>query len=236
MILSVHQPQYIPWLGFFDKLARSDAFVFLDTVQYKPQEWQNRNKIRTKDGSMWLTVPVVTAGLGRQRICDVRIDNSSSWQQDHWTSMRCWYARAPYFSAYAPFWEDVFAQKWEKLMDFNIAITKFLLEKLAITIPLYMESDLGTTAQATDRIIQLCQGLKADGYLTGIGGKNYLEEEKFPQAGIRLQYQDYHHPAYRQQYLKTPEDFLAGMSVVDLLFNEGEHSAAIIRKGGNDHV
>jgi len=232
MILSVHQPQYIPWLGFFDKIAHSDAFVFLDVVQYKPREWQNRNKIRTKDGSLWLTVPVVTTGLGRQAINDVKIDNSSAWTKEHWTSLRCWYSRAPYFDTYAPFWEDVFSRKWDKLVDLNLHVTKFLLQALGINIPLYLESELGTTGQATDRIIELCQKLQADTYLTGSGGRNYLDEAKFPEAGIKLQYQDYQHPVYRQQYMKSGDDFMAGISVIDLLFNEGKQSLSIIRGGG----
>ena len=94
MILSVHQPQYLPWLGFFDKIAKSECFVFLDTVQYKPREWQNRNKIRNKEDSIWLTVPVISKGQWRQSIQDVRIDNSTDWKKAHWKSLRdkptCW--------------------------------------------------------------------------------------------------------------------------------------------------
>jgi len=115
MIISVHQPQYLPWLGYFDKIIKSDCFVFLDKVQYKHREYQNRNKIRTKYGWMWLSVPVAQEGLGRQIISDVRIDNSSSWQIHHWKSLKSWYSAAKYFHRYANFFEEIYLKKaWEK--------------------------------------------------------------------------------------------------------------------------
>jgi len=231
MIVSVHQPQYLPWLGYFDKIARSDAFVYLDTVQYKAREWQNRNKIRTKDGTMWMTVPVMTKGLGWQNICDVRVDASTDWQKDHWHSLQCWYGKAPHFERYKAFFEDVYAQAWERLMDLNIHVTEFLLKEFGITTPIYMESELGTTDRSTERIIELCQKLKADTYFTGIGGQNYLDEERFKETGIGLIYQDFQPPAYRQQYSSTEEEFLPCLSAIDLLFNEGENSRQILKIG-----
>ncbi len=129
MIVSVHQPQYIPWLGYFDKIDRSDCFVFLDQVQYKPREYQNRNKIRTKDGSIWLTVPVISKGMGRQKICDVKIDNSSDWQKRHWQNLKTWYGRAEFFKDHFMFFEEVYAERWEKLIDLNVHIINFILRK-----------------------------------------------------------------------------------------------------------
>lgn len=229
MILSVHQPQYIPWLGYFDKIDKSDCFVFLDQVQYKPREYQNRNRIRTKNGWIWLTVPVISKGLGRQKICDVKVNNDTDWQKKHWRSLKSCYQRAPFFKEHYHFFERVYFAKWEKLIDLNIHIIKYLLKELNIKIPLYYESKIGTSPKATDRIIKICKKLKADTYLSGIGGKAYLEEAKFAQAGIKLDYQDYNHLPYHQLYTQGGSPFLPNMSAIDLLFNEGEKSMNILR-------
>ena len=229
MILSVHQPQYIPWLGYFDKIDKSDCFVFLDNVQYKGREYQNRNKIRTKDGWMWLTVPIISKGPDRQKICDVKIDNDSEWQNRHWRSLTVWYGRAKFFKDRFSFFEDIYTRRWERLSDLNIHIIKYLLKELKIKTPLYYESKIGTFSEGTDRIIEICKEFKADTYLSGIGGKDYLEEEKFVQAGIKLEYQNFIHPLYHQRYMEGKDSFLLYMSALDLLFNEGEESINILR-------
>lgn len=229
MILSVHQPQYIPWSGYFDKIDKSDCFVFLDQVQYKAREYQNRNRIRTKDGWLWLTVPVKDKGLGRQRLCDVKIDNSINWPKKHWETLKSCYSRTPFFKEYHGFFEAVYSTKWKRLADLNIHIIKYLLKELNIETPLYCESEIGTCSKATERIIEICRKVKADAYLSGIGGKSYLEEEEFAQAGIRLEYQDYHQHPYRQLYTNKVSPFLPNMSVIDLLFNEGPRSTKILR-------
>ena len=107
MKVAVHQPQYLPWIGYFDKIIKSDCFVFLDKVQYKHREFQNRNKIRSKDGWMWLTVPVISKGKGRQSIDEVEIDNSLDWQKDHCRSLQVCYGKSEYFDEYFPFFEDI---------------------------------------------------------------------------------------------------------------------------------
>jgi hypothetical protein len=228
MIVSVHQPQYIPWLGYFDKMARSDAFVFLDNVQYKEREFQNRNKIRCSRGAIWLTVPVVSKGKGRQLISDVRIDNTLSWPGDHLKSMRAAYGKAGYFDAHFPFFENLYAKQWECLVHLNVAIIEYMMKELAITTPVHYESKLGIAGTKTDRIIDICAKLGADTYLSGAGGREYLEEEKFKDSGVKLAYQEYAHPVYRQQFMKSEKDFLPYMSALDLLFNEGPGSRAIL--------
>ena len=229
MILSDHQPQYIPWLGYFDKIDKSDCFVFLDQVQYKPREYQNRNRIRTKNGWLWLTVPVKSKGLGRQRICDVKVENDTNWRRKHWESLKSCYNKAPFFKEYYRFFEAVYSAKWEQLIELNIHIIKYLLKELNIEIPLYYESEIGTCSKATDRIIEICRKVKANTYLSGTGGKSYLEEAKFAQAGIKLDYQDYHHLPYHQPCTHRVSPFLPNMSAIDLLFNEGRRSMNILR-------
>jgi hypothetical protein len=229
MILSVHQPQYLPWLGYFEKIAKSDAFVFLDNVQYKEREFQNRNKIRTTDGWMWLTVPVISKGMGRQKVSDEAIDDGRRWRKQHLMSLKTSYANAEFFDRYFGFFEAVYAKTWEKLSDLNIHIIQHLLEELSITTTVYFESKLDVTATKTERIVQLCKKLGAKSYLSGIGGKDYLDEAQFSDAGVALAYQEFIHPIYRQQYMLSGDDFLPYMCMLDLLFNEGPRSGDIIR-------
>jgi hypothetical protein len=230
MIYSVHQPQYLPWIGFFDKVAASDVFVYLDEVQYKQREFQNRNKLRTKDGWMWLTVPVVA---GRDTLIkDVTIDASRDWRAEHAKSLRAWYGRAPFFEAHAGFFQGLYARPWEKLLALNVAIIRYLLDALSIKTRVVFESELNAGGTKTERIIRIGQKLGADTYLSGAGGRDYLDEKLFQGAGIRLAYQEYKHPAYRQQFAEAHDVFLPYMSVVDLLFNEGDKSLAILRGGG----
>jgi hypothetical protein len=225
MILSVHQPQYLPWLGYFHKIAKSDRFVFLDNVQYKEREFQNRNKIRTQKGWMWLTVPVVSRGERKQKISEVRIDNDMPWQRKHWGSIKTAYSTAAYFKDYAAFFEEIYSKKWEWFLDLNVHIISFILNELSITTPISFESDLKITSTKTQRIIDICKKLNAGTYLSGIGGKDYLEEELFAQNGITLRYQEFKHAQYRQCY----EPFIPFMSIIDLLFSEGRKAREILK-------
>lgn len=231
MILSVHQPQYIPWLGYFDKIAKSDGFVFLNEVQYKDREFQNRNKIRTKDGWIWLTVPVVTKGLGRQKISEVRVDNSLAWQRKHSQSLRACYGKTVFFERYFPFFESIYSAHFEMLADLNKEIIRHILIELGLSRSLYQDTDLDIHSQKTDRIIDICRKLKAATYLSGSGGRQYLEEDKFPENGIRLEYQDFTHPVYNQHVSLQDKMFLPYMSILDLLFNEGPQSRRILNIG-----
>ncbi|MCG8432036.1 MAG: WbqC family protein [Candidatus Omnitrophica bacterium] len=228
MILSAHQPQYLPWLGFFDKVARSDGFVFLDTVQYKAREFQNRNKIRTSGGWIWLTVPVYGRGKYRQAVRDVRIDNEFPWAKQHRESFRSAYGRAAFYKDHQAFLEQLYAGTWDRLIDLSVYIIRYVLEYVAIKTPLYFESDLGTTLTRTERIIELCRKLNADTYLSGAGGREYLEEEKFREAGIELTYQQFGHPVYQQLFVTAEKPFLPNMCIFDLLLNEGPRSRDVL--------
>jgi hypothetical protein len=233
MIYSVHQPQYLPWLGFFDKLDKSDCFVFLDDVQYKHREFQNRNKIRTKDGWIWLTVPVnEKQGI---KIKDLAIDSSRNWAAGHLKSLKSWYARALFFETHIGFFESLYGKPWEKLIDLNVAIIKYACEVLGIKKRFYFESDIAAGGEKTQRIINIGKKIGADVYLSGAGGKDYLDETSFDKSGIRLRYQDYAHPVYRQQFMNDKKEFVPFLSVVDLLFNVGIESRNILA-GGSRHV
>lgn len=227
MIVSVHQPQYIPWLGYFDKIDKSNAFVFLDNVQYKKREYQNRNRICTRNGWKWLTVPVITKGRYHQKTIEVEIDNSQKWRRKHLKDIKIHYSKAPHFKEHIVFLESIFTQQCKRLIDININIIKYLLQYLGILTPIYYESEMRVESHSTDRIIELCQKLNADTYLSGNGGRNYLDETKFIKAGIKLVYQDFKHPVYQQ--LHNP--FIPFMSIIDLVFNHGKESLSILRNG-----
>jgi hypothetical protein len=226
MVIAVHQPQYIPWLGYFEKIARSDTFVFLDAVQYKAREFQNRNRIRTDKGWIWLSVPVDTSDGSRVTMSDVRIDNTMPWQRKHLGSIKTSYAAAPYFKEYFPFFEDTFRKEWTKLADLNVHIVRFVMDKLSITTPIVFESELNVLTARTQRIIDICKKLNADTYLSGVGAKDYLEEFLFPENKITLYYQHFEHPVYRQCF----DPFMPYMSVIDLLFNQGPKSRSVLLK------
>ncbi|MBL7074874.1 WbqC family protein [candidate division KSB1 bacterium] len=225
-MFAAHQPNYLPWLGFFDKLDRADTFVLLDTVQYRKNDWINRNRIKTVQGWQWLTVPV--SYRFPQRIHEVGI-SPGVWSKKHLQALRSNYGKSRSFNEYFPFFQRVFAQRWERLVKLNVFIIKELAGTLGIKTKIRIASGLKTVRDdPNDRLIDLCRQMGADEYLAGAGGKEYMDLKKFKQAGVRVYFQDYCPPVYSQLF----GGFEANLSVVDLLFNQGDESLAIIR-GGN---
>ena len=144
MTLVAHQPEYLPYLGFFYKAKRADKFIFVDHVQFQKEGFQNRNRIRTGpglDGWTWLIIPVLGKGKMLQKINEVEIDNSRLWAKKHWKSIYFNYKNAPFFNKYKDFFEQIYSKKWEKLADFNEAIICYLFEQLDINVPIYKSSD-----------------------------------------------------------------------------------------------
>jgi hypothetical protein len=223
----VHQPQYLPWPGFFHKVGKSECFVFLDTVQFKKGDFQNRNRIRRPNSWIWLTVPVRNKGRFKQKICEVEIDNKLNWQRKHLLSMRINYGRSPYFRDLEKFFEKVYNSSWKYLIDLNVYLIEFFLKYLEIDTPIYYESKLKTTRKSTERIIEICQKVGADTYLSGRGGKAYLDESKLKQAKIKVIYQEFKYPVYKQRF---NDNFIPDLSIVDLIFNCGKKSKELIFK------
>ncbi|HLA28922.1 MAG TPA: WbqC family protein [Syntrophales bacterium] len=224
MIIAVHQPQYLPWLGYFDKIDRADVFVLLDTVQFKKNEWQNRNWIKTAGGPQWLTVPVIYKFP--QRINEVVINNRDRWQHRQRQAIISNYKKAPYWSYIFPFAEEIFTQIWDYLAPMNIFVVKRLAELLGISTPLYVASDLATFPDDPDeRLISITKHLGGDTYLAGSGGRDYMDLDQYEQNGIKVLFQEYHHPVYEQLF----GAFVPFMSVLDLLFNHGQDSLRILR-------
>ena len=228
MILAGHQPNYLPYLGFFHKIHHADLFVIVDNVQFVkrgPFGWINRNKIRTADGWQWLTVPVLVKGKFTQKIEETKINTALPWARKHWRSLVANYGKAPYFAQYADFFEETYNRRtWENYADLGIHLILFLMKALGIDKPWKKSSELGAGGKGDELILDLCKKTGADGYLHGLHGKDYIDEKKFEAAGVKTLHQHFEHPVYRQQF----EPFLPHLSAVDLLFNHGPDSPAIL--------
>lgn len=221
--VTIHQPGYLPWAGFFDKMARSDVFVFLDDVQFEKNYFDNRNKIKTAKGWAWVTVPVKHS-FG-QKLNEVAIDNTFRWKEKHYKSLETNYIKAPYFSEHKPFFDEIYNKKdWRKLIDLNLFIIKYIAVKLGLKTKLVNSSELRAKGAKGGRLLDICQKLKADVYLSGRFGRDYLDEKKFEDGGVKVIYQDFKHPSYPQLF----GEFASELSIIDLLLNCGPESLRVI--------
>ena len=227
VIVAVHQPQYLPWLGYFDKIDKADVFVLLDNVQFKKNEWQNRNKIKTAQGWMWLTVPVLYKYPNH--IDEVQINNRIDWRKKHLRALEINYQKAPYFRNFFPEVEHFYAEDSDFISEANRASVLMLLRMLGIHRETEIASVLGhLPEEPSERLAAICETVKADTYLSGAGGKDYLDLEPFNDKGITVLFQDFKHPVYMQLY----GDFIPNLSLLDLLFNCGPDSLKVLEGAG----
>jgi hypothetical protein len=227
MIVSINQPAYLPWLGYFHRIGISDLHIVLDHVQFEKNSFTNRNKIRLREGWCWLTVPVKTKGLfPHTYINQLEIANDHHWADKHWSSLRLNYSRAPHFGEHAQGFEKVYQEEWHRLVDLTRETTTYLLDALGIKTPLRFSSQMAVEGQKDELVLNLCRSVGATVYVSGPLGRNYLREELFRKAGIKVVYQNYIHPTYPQVY----PGFEPYMSAVDLLFNCGPDSLRILMK------
>ena len=225
LVVSIHQPAYLPWLGYFDKIRRADLFIYLDTVQFQKQSFQNRNKIRTADGWAWLTVPVETKGrLYDTALKDLPINNRVDWRRKHSAAIAMNYGKAPRFAEVMPLLERFYEREWERLSDLCFEMLLTFNRLLGITTPIRKASEMGAVAGGkSDLILNLCRAAGATGYVSGTLGRNYLDLAAFADQGIDVAFQDYAHPTYRQAY----PGFEPFMAVIDLLMNEADPAAIL---------
>jgi hypothetical protein len=225
MVIGILQPGYLPWLGFFEQLVRSDVFVIYDDVQYDKHSWRNRNRIKTANGIHWLSVPVLLKFNEHPQIYDVRIDNSSKWRKKHLGTIRQSYARAQFFKDYIDIFEDTYTRHWEYLIDLDIHLIDKLTHALGIPEkPIIRSSSLGIQGGRIERLIKICKHFNADTFYEGASGINYIDSTDFTQQGIMVNFQDYKHPIYQQLH----GDFVPYLSAIDLLFNCGEQSLDVL--------
>ena len=219
-IVAIHQPEYLPWLGFFKKMMNSELFVFLDDAQFRKKGWQNRNRIRTKNGTALLSIPVHAHSY--PNINEITIDNNKNWSKRHKKSILYNYAGAPYFEEFKDFIELLFEKKFEYLIDLNTEIIKFIMNELEIKPRIVFSSELKISKKGSDRVLDICKTVGADSYITGtVWAQSHLRTEEFKKSNIPVEFQKFQHPIYTQIHGK----FIPEMSIIDLLFNEGRDGA-----------
>ena len=226
MRVTILQPSYLPWLGFFEQMSRSDKFVLLDDVQYTRRDWRNRNRIRVRENWIWLTVPVQQKSRFSQSLLETRIDNSVSWRRKHLETLRQHYCKAPFFEKYFPRCQQVYEKDWTFLFDLCLETINLIKEEMGIETPLLRSSEMKPGGEKTERLVSICRELGATHYLSGESGSTYIAEEDFSSQGIALEYQNYEHPVYPQRYT----GFVPHLSAIDLLFNCGEQSLGILKQ------
>ncbi len=217
--IAILQSNYIPWKGVFDMINMVDTFVFFEDVDFTKRDWRNRNKIKTANGELWLTVPVKKAPRGT-KIHDIEI-NSDDWQEIHYKTIKMAYNKSKYFNDYQWLLEEIYIQRsWKNLSELNQFVTKRISELLGIKTQFINSKELETKGIKDDKLIEICKQLDATTYLSGPAAKGYIGIEKFKRENIGLEYIIYDYPEYYQLH-GTFNHFL---SVLDVLFNCGIES------------
>ena len=213
MIVTIHQPDFLPWLGFFDRWKQSDLYVVLDDVQFLRRGWHHRDKIKTPHGVKWLTVPVIKKNKYEQQIREVKVDKTQDWQQKHLNTLKAAYGKAPNYTEVMAGLEVIYHLNKDLLIDFNMDMLKHCAILLSIATPMVRSSEMGIMTKGGQRILDLVLSVGGSVYLTGVGSRDYLDEELFERAGIELRWQEFEHPAHPQ--LHGP--FEPMLSVLDYL-------------------
>ena len=202
MIVTIHQPDFLPWLGFFDRWNKSDLYIILDDVQFLRRGWHHRDKIKTRNGSRWLTVPVLKKGNYNQLIRDVKIDNGTNWRYKHLKTLEMNYKKAPNFEYCFKKIKKIYNEKNIFLIDLNMYLLRFVAAELRITTPTVFASDFNVKSSSTQRLIDLVKTSGGTDYLTGLRSKDYLNESYFKKENINVIWQEFQHPIYRQLHGK----------------------------------
>jgi len=222
MKCAILQPSYIPWRGFFHQIQKVDLFIFYDDVQYDKHGWRNRNRIKTANGSIWLTIPVQSKGNTKEHtpINEIRVVDHK-WSAKHWMTIQLAYKRARHFAEYAPLVESLYQQRSDLLADFTIDSTIALARALGIKHTQFLRSSaIPVEGQKTERLIGLLQSVGATHYVSGPSAESYIDQESFRSAGIDLEYMRYDYPQYEQ--LHPPFD--PQVSILDLMFSAGSRA------------
>jgi hypothetical protein len=215
----------MPWIGYFHKIANSDIFVFLDDVQFKKNEWQHRNRIRSSQGWQWLSVP--NHYRFPQLINEVRIFEGDRWKKDHLNSIKSCYGRAKYFDNYIGTIEKFYNNSWETMGDLCMDSVKMLLNILGIGTRIEISSNYDLPGSSSTGLKNICEHFNSNVYLSGIGGKNYLDEQIFKNSNIEVKYQEFTCTYYDQIWCDR-STFIPNLSMLDLIFNCGEKSYGIL--------
>lgn len=234
MIVTIHQPEHLPWLGYFNKIAKAQRYVILDSVQYEKNYFQNRNRILGTNGVQWMSVPVSNKGHMEGSIATTLINNDPKnlkWKEKYLQTIRLSYGKYPYFNDVYPLLEDAINTESDYLYDLNMAIILSFNEKLDIHPEYIRSSELNVQGLKSDLILDICKACEADLYIAGPSGRDYLDLSSFKQNNIEVKFNDYHHPVYPQ---RRTDDFISHLSALDLFMNVGFDEAKKIIMEGNE--
>lgn len=232
MKVVIHQPQYFPYPGFFHKLIMADALVILDNTQYD-KRFTNRNKIWTPHGFTWLTVPIKKEHKFLPNK-NVEINNDINWREEHWKKIFHSYSKAKYFPKYKEYFEKIYKKEWKYLCQLNVETLEKIIDFLGIKIKIIKETELNIEGTSTQRLVNCCQAIGADTYISGRGlpNKKYIDEKLFLKNNVKLIYQDYEPMTYQQI---VSNHFESDLSIIDMLFNIGPESLTLITKSSKIH-
>ncbi|HNV95219.1 MAG TPA: WbqC family protein [Bacteroidales bacterium] len=228
MKAAIMQPTYLPWIGYFSLINQVDYFIFLDNVQFDKRSWQQRNRIKTKNGLMWLTVPVDVKNKFFQKIYEASISDINFYET-HLKTMYYNYAKSNYFNEIYVILNEVYLKKHKSLSELNIELIKTISQFIGIKANFIKASELNINEKRSKLLSSICECLNVNVYVSPLGSKDYLVEEKdeFLNKNIMIEFQNYEHPEYNQLF----PPFISYASVIDLMFNEGKNSLEIIKKG-----
>jgi len=222
MIVAIHQPNYIPWLGFFHKMANADIFVLLDDIKHSKSSITHRNKIKTGDKELLLSVPLKNK---ESLINELIIHDPLSSIKKHWQVIEANYRKAKYWDYLAVELKEIYNSEWKYLVDLNITIIKLFKDKLQIDCELLIASKIeNIEGDGSARNLNICKAVNADTYLSGAGARSYNDESSFINNNIQIIYDKFEHPLYPQ----TGTNFIQNLSTIDLLFNCGKNAGQYI--------
>lgn len=234
MIVAIQQPPYLPWIGYFYKAHKADVVVHWDTDQIiRGRGSGNRNKVKAPHGTIYITVPIKRAGRGFQIHKDVEIADGTKWRKKHLETLRHCYSRAKYFDQYFSIFEKHYQNEWIYLDDLNVSLIEAVSSAIGLECTFIRASSLYTDfidIDATQRLVRLVKAVGGTDYLSGFGGASYMDTSAFECEDIGVSIYDFIHPVYTQPW----GEFVSRLSIVDLLFNEGQGSLKIIKESGRE--
>ncbi len=225
----IHQPDFLPYVGFFDRFLHSDVYLILDHVQFvsgTSKAWTHRDRIKTPKGAQWLTLSVRKSPRDTP-INEVELSAEVDWRSANLRLIEANYSRAPFYREVMPYIEQLYATPAVLLADFNIKSIELLMELLDVVRPMVRSSELSPVGASNELLIDLLRKLGASHYLSGVGARAYMNEQLFLDNGIQVIWQQFNHPVYQQQF----GDFEPYLSAIDMLFNCGiEQSRRLLRE------
>lgn len=236
MIITIHQPEHLPWLGLFNKIAKADKFIILDSVQYEKNYFQNRNRILGTNGVQWLSIPVSNKGHMDGSIATTQIASdpkNAKWREKYLQTVKMSYGKYPFFNEVFPMLEKAINTETDLFCEINMAIIRAFCDALEIHPEYVRSSELNVDGLKSSLILDICKEINTDVYIAGPSGRDYLDMKSFADNGIRVVFNDYHHPVYPQ---RRTEEFVSHLSALDLFMNVGFEEAKKVIMQGNENV